>query len=84
MERNRERKKIHVYLFFNLVFRWGNCRGRVFGIMLKFAEDNNRGELFRGRLTKNLFDSWLLEDELHASLLLTSYRLFNKTALDAM
>lgn len=32
--------------------RWGNCRGRVFGIMLKFAEDNNRGELFRGRLTK--------------------------------
>jgi len=64
--------------------RWGNCRGRVFSIMLKFAEDNNRGELFRGRLTKKLFDSWLLEDELHASLLLTSYRLFNKTALDAV
>jgi len=64
--------------------RWGNCRGRVFAIMLKFAQENNLGELFREILTKSLFESWLLEDELHANLLLGSYRLFNKTSIDAI
>jgi len=61
--------------------RWGNCRARVFDKILQFAIQSKRGELFRGRLTRELFKSWKLEEEqeLYANLLWSSYQLLKQT-----
>jgi len=59
--------------------RWGSCRGRVFRVMLEFAKENKRGDLFRGRLSTELFDSWNVEEDLYTQLIFLSYQILKQT-----
>jgi len=59
--------------------RWGTCRGRVFLHMLEFAKEHKQGGLFRGLLTKDLFQSWYVEEDLYISLIEASYQLLKQT-----
>jgi len=59
--------------------RWGNCKGRVFTRILQFAITVKRGDLFRGRLSKKLYQRWYLEEELYTNLLWSSYQLLRQT-----
>jgi hypothetical protein len=59
--------------------RWGNCRGRVFSVMLEFAKEYKQGGLFRGLLSKELFTSWFVEEDLYINLIEASYQLLKQT-----
>jgi len=59
--------------------RWGNCRGRVFAVMLEFAKEHKQGGLFRGLLSKELFLSWFVEEDLYINLIEASYQLLKQT-----
>jgi len=59
--------------------RWGNCRGRVFSVMLEFAKEHKQGGLFRGLLSKELFTSWFVEEDLYINLIEASYQLLKQT-----
>jgi len=59
--------------------RWGDCSAKVFQKILSFAIKNKRGDLFRGRLTKDLFLKWYVDEELFSELLKQSYTLLKQT-----
>lgn len=59
--------------------RYGNCRGRVFSLMLEFAKDHKQGGLFRGLLSKEMYQKWFLEEDLYITLIDASYNLLKQT-----
>jgi len=59
--------------------RWGECAAKVFQKILLFAIKNKRGDLFRGRLNKDLFLKWYVDEELFSELLKQSYTLLKQT-----